>query len=113
MYLDLGKVGNIAEAKINGKEAGIVWMRGQKPEVTGVLKSGLNHLEIMVTNTLINRISAMKEPNPVPDYLIARYGEKDKLKEVPREFGFSPLPAAGLLGPVRLLPSRIVTIPFH
>lgn len=111
MYLELGKVGNIAEVKINGKEAGIVWMRGQKPEVTGVLKSGLNHLEIQVTNTLINRIAAMKEPAPVPDYLIARYGDKDKLKEVPREFGFSPLPAAGLLGPVRLIPAKTVIIP--
>ena len=113
MYLDLGRVGNIAEVKINGKEAGIVWMRGQKPEVRAMLKPGLNHLEVLVTNTLINRIAAMKEPAAVPDYLVARYGEKDKQKEVPREFGFSPLPASGLLGPVRLMPAKTVTIPFH
>lgn len=113
IYLDLGKVGNIAEVKINGKEAGIVWMRGQRPEVAEILKTGLNHLEVEVTNTLINRISAMKEPAPVPDYMVSRYGDKDKSKEVPREFGFSPLPAAGLLGPVRLIPSRIVTIPLQ
>jgi hypothetical protein len=108
--LDLGKVGNIAEVRINGKEAGIVWMRGQKPEVTGLLKEGKNHLSIQVTNTLINRIAAMKEPSPVPDYLIPRYGSKNIHSEIPREFGFSPLPVSGLLGPVRLIPSRLVTI---
>jgi len=110
IYLDLGKVGNIAEIKINGHEAGIVWMRGQQPEVTLFLKTGLNHLEIQVTNTLINRIASMKEPTPVPDYLVSRYGSKDKSTEVPREFGFSPLPSAGLLGPVRLIPARKVVI---
>jgi hypothetical protein len=111
IYLDLGKVGNIAEVSLNGKQTGIIWMRGQKPDVTELLVKGNNHLEIQVTNTLINRIAAMKEPLPVPDYMVARYGSKDKLSEVPREFGFSPLPAAGLLGPVRLIPTRKVVIP--
>ena len=110
IYLDLGKVGNIAEVKINGQDAGIVWMRGQKTELSGLLKQGRNHLELLVTNTLINRIAAMKEPAPIPDYLILKYGSKEKLTEVPREFGFSPLPPAGLLGPVRLIPARRVGI---
>ncbi len=110
IYLDLGKVGNIAGIKINGREAGIVWMRGQQPEVTQFLKTGINHLGIQVTNTLINRIAAMKVPTPVPDYLVSRYGSKDQSTEVPREFGFSPLPAAGLLGPVRLIPVRKIEI---
>ena len=110
IYLDLGKVGNIAEIKINGHEAGIVWMRWQQTEVTQFLKTGINHLGIRVTNTLINRIAAMKEATPVPDYLVSKYGSKDKSTEVPREFGFSPLPAAGLLGPVRLIPTRKIEI---
>ncbi len=110
IFLDLGKVGNIAEVKINGLESGIIWMRGQKPEVTGVLKAGTNHLDIQVTNTLINRIAALKEPSPIPEYLIPRYGTRDKQTGIPREFGFSPLPASGLLGPVRLIPVRKVVI---
>ena len=110
IYLDLGKVGNIAEVRINDHEAGIIWMRGQKLELSNVLKEGKNHLDIQVTNTLINRIAAMKEPAPVPADLVSRYGSKDKQKEVPREFGFSPLPPAGLLGPVRLIPVRTVVI---
>ena len=110
IYLDLGKVGNIAEVKINGQAVGVVWMRGQKPEVTSVMKSGKNHLEILVTNTLINRIAAMTVPPPVPADLVPVYGSKDILTDVPREFGFSPLPATGLLGPVRLIPVRTVEI---
>ena len=111
IYLDLGRVGNIAEVSINGKQAGIIWMRGQKPEVTDLLMKGKNHLEILVTNTLINRIASMKKPLPVPDNMVSRFGSKDKQTEVPREFGFSSLPAAGLLGPVRLIPTRKVVIP--
>jgi hypothetical protein len=111
ILLDLGRIGNIAEVYINGKEAGIVWMRGQQPEITAWLKKGENNLKILVTNTLINRIAAMKEPAPIPDYLVPRYGSKDKQNEIPREFGFTPLPASGLLGPVRLLPVRKIVIP--
>ena len=110
IYLDLGKVGNIAEVKLNEKEVGIVWIRGQKLELSNALKEGKNHLAIQVTNTLINRIAAMKEPAPIPADLVSRYGSKDKQKEVPREFGFSPLPASGLMGPVRLIPVRTVVI---
>ncbi|MEI6276027.1 MAG: glycosyl hydrolase [Prolixibacteraceae bacterium] len=110
ILLDPGKVGNIAEIRINGKEAGLVWIHGQQPEVTGMLQAGFNHLEIVVTNTLINRIAAMKQPAPIPAGMVPVYGSKDKLTEIPREFGFSPLPAAGLLGPVRLIPVRKVKI---
>ncbi len=110
IYLDIGKVGNIAEVRINDHEAGIIWMRGQKLELSNVLKEGKNHLAIQVTNTLINRIAAMKNPAPVPADLVSRYGSKDKQKEIPREFGFSPLPASGLMGPVRLIPVRTVVI---
>jgi hypothetical protein len=110
IYLDLGRVGNVAEVAINGKQSGIVWMRDQKPEVSGALNEGNNHLDILVTNTLINRIANMEKAAPIPADLISRYGSKDKMTEVPREFGFSPLPAAGLLGPVRLIPVRKVVI---
>ena len=110
IYLDLGKVGNVAEVKLNDKEAGIIWIRNQQPEVTGELKAGKNHLEIQVTNTLINRIAAMKEPPAIPADLIPRFGSKELATGVPVEFGFSPLPASGLLGPVRLIPTKKILI---
>ncbi|MDP4285166.1 MAG: glycosyl hydrolase [Bacteroidota bacterium] len=112
LFLDLGKVGNIAEVILNGQNVGTVWMHGQKLEVTKAAKTGDNKLVILVTNTLINRVSAMKEAPPVPKELVARFGSKDVSTEVPREFGFKPLPASGLMGPVQILPVKVVMANF-
>jgi hypothetical protein len=112
LYLDLGKVGNIAEVSINHIPVGTTWMRGQRLDVTKAVKEGLNLLNVMVTNTLINRVSAMKEPPRVPAELISRFGSEPVNKDTPREFGFKPLPASGLIGPVQLVPEKIVTTYF-
>jgi hypothetical protein len=106
LFLDLGKVGNVAEVILNDQKVGIRWMRGQKLEVTDVVKGGENRLKILVTNTLINRISAMKEPPPVPAELVSQFGNGNVTNEKPREFGFKPLPASGLIGPVALIPVK-------
>jgi len=110
LFLDLGKVGNIAEVNINDHNQGIVWMRGQRLEITGAVKEGNNKMTILVTNTLINRISAMKEPPPVPAELVSRFGSSAVIREVPREFGFKPLPASGLIGPVEIIPVKEVNV---
>lgn len=112
IYIDLGRVCNVAEIRINEMNAGIVWMRGARTDITNYLTVGKNHLELLVTNTLINRIATSKTPTPLPGNMIPRYGSKDKQTEIPREYGFTPLPAAGLLGPVRLIPARMVEIKF-
>ncbi len=108
LELDLGKVGNIAEVSLNNRPLGTSWMRSQRLDVTDAVKSGENKLVVLVTNTLINRIAAMKEPPPVPQELISRFGGGKENAESPREFGFKQLPLSGLLGPVRLIPSKIV-----
>jgi hypothetical protein len=108
LFLDLGKVGNIAEVILNDKNAGTIWMRDQKLDVTRLAKQGKNKLIIFVTNTLINRVSAMNQPPQVPDDLVPLYGNEDVIKGIPREFGFRPLPASGLLGPVRIIPAKYV-----
>lgn len=112
LLLDLGKVGNIAEVIVNGKNRGVTWMRGTKIEVTDAVKEGDNRLVVLVTNTLINRISAMKEPPPVPRDLISRFGEGAVITDAPREFGFKPLPASGLIGPVQLIPVKVVVVKY-
>lgn len=109
LFLDLGKVGNIAEVTLNDQPLGTIWMRSQKLEATKAVRAGENKLVILVTNTLINRISAMKEPPPVPDDLVSRFGNETVNKEIPREFGFKPLPASGLIGPVQIIPVKVVT----
>ena len=112
LYLDPGRVGNIGDVRINGREAGIVWMTGQTLEITGLVHAGENTLELYVTNTSINRVSAFKEPLPVPPDLHQKYGKRKSGEStgLPREFGFEPLPASGLMGPVRIIPGKKVVI---
>ncbi len=112
LFLDLGKVGNIAEVSLNGRNIGTTWMRGQELEITEAIKAMNNKLVILVTNTLINRISAMKEVPPVPENLVPRFGSGNVSKEMPREFGFKPLPPSGLMGPVQIIPLKAVNIPY-
>jgi hypothetical protein len=112
LLLDLGKVGNVAEVILNDQNIGTVWMRGEKLETTKAVKEGSNKLVILVTNTLINRISAMKEAPAVPADLVPRFGSGAVNSEIPREFGFKPLPASGLMGPVQIAPVKVVSVGF-
>ncbi len=112
LLLDLGKIGNVAEVLLNGQKTGITWMRGQKLDVTSMVQSGTNKLEVKVTNTLINQVSAMTKAPEVPASLVERFGTKDKNEGTPREFGFKPLPASGLIGPVQIIPEKMVDLKF-
>ncbi len=113
--LDLGKVGNIAEVELNGTPVGTRWMRGQRLDVTDALRPGRNRLVILVTNTLINRASHLKEPPPVPEALVPYYGSGLTPYSASRRgpIGFKPLPASGLMGPVVLQPLKQVTVPLQ
>ncbi len=106
MLLDPGKVGNIAEVELNGIKAGTTWMREQTLDITNLAKPGLNHLKIFITNTLINRISAMEKAPPVPTHLVPKYGSGTTTYSAGRqrtvEMGFKPLPQSGLMGPVKI-----------
>ena len=115
LLLDPGKVGNIAEVILNGHQVGITWMRGQTLDVSGAVRAGKNHMQVLVTNTLINRVSAMKEPPPVPPELVPFYGNgtADAAARKPREFGFKPLPASGLMGPVKIRVFKKVEMPIN
>ena len=114
-FLDMGKVGNIAEVELNGTLVGTRWMRGQTLDVTAALRSGHNRLVILVTNTLINRASHLKEPPPVPEALVPYYGSGLTPYSASRRgpIGFKPLPASGLIGPVVLQPFKHVTVPLQ
>ncbi len=56
VYLDLGDVNVIARIKVNGREAGIVWMYPWSAEISGLLKNGRNNVEIEVANLWRNRL---------------------------------------------------------
>lgn len=112
LELDLGKIGNIGEVEINGKKVGTIWMKGQTCEISKLVKKGTNELTVYVTNTNINRVSAFKEIVPVPDNLVDKFGEAKSVTRMPREFGFEPLPPSGLMGPVKIIPVKVVKVGF-
>ena len=62
--IDLGSVKNIAEVILNGEVVGTVWKTPFTLNITEMLKSGENKLEIKVTNTWVNRLigDAQKKP---------------------------------------------------
>ncbi len=55
LLLDLGRVEVMARVKLNGKDLGVLWKPPYRVDVTGVLKDGVNELEIEVANLWINR----------------------------------------------------------
>jgi hypothetical protein len=76
--VDLGRVAATAEVFVNGKSAGVRVAPPWRVNVTGLLKSGENSLEVMVYNTLANHYQT-----------------------IPSNYRGNPF--AGLIGPVRLI----------
>lgn len=112
LRLSLGDVGNIGEVELNGKPAGVVWMRGQSMEITGLARAGGNRMVIRVTNTLINRASGWTKAPPLAPELAAIYGRGilDEDSQFRRLYGFKPLPRSGLLGPVVITAEKVVRV---
>jgi hypothetical protein len=106
VWIDLGKVRDLAEVKVNGKSAGLVWAPPYRVDVTAALKPGVNKLEIAVTNEWTNRQIGDRSLPP----------EKHILSTPPPParpgggggaFGFvPPLPESGLLGDVTFIATR-------
>jgi hypothetical protein len=94
LWLDLGKVKNIAEISLNGKTVGILWKAPFRIDVAAALKPGSNHLQVKVTNLWVNRLIGDAQPDAAHKYTFTTqaFYKAD-----------SPLLPSGLLGPVRLL----------
>ena len=86
-YLNLGKVGYIAEVSINGKPAGLHWYGDAVLEVDGLLKEGTNSFEVKVTTLMSNYLQTLPDNLMVQRYIVRRK---------------TPLMPAGLIGPVVL-----------
>jgi hypothetical protein len=86
LILDLGSVRDVAEVKVNGKAAGTLLLRPYEIDITEVVQTGGNLLEIAVTNALFNYM-AMREPRTF------RAGPTENP---------SGLMSAGLIGPTQL-----------
>ena len=113
LELDLGKVGNIAQVKLNDKQIATRWMDHGKLPITAAVQPGNNRLVVEITNTLINRAAGLTQPIPVPEELIPHYGigTTAYTASFRGPVGFAALPASGLIGPVRIIAEKTLSIP--
>lgn len=91
--IDLGHVANIAEVWVNGKYCGRAWKEPYGVSLNGVLKKGVNHLEIKVANVWVNRLIGDAQPG----------AKKISFTDTPSASAGDSLVPAGLLGPVRII----------
>ncbi|GAB3917599.1 glycosyl hydrolase [Mucilaginibacter boryungensis] len=94
VWLDLGKVADMAEVYVNGVNCGVAWTYPYRVNISKALKEGVNQLKIEVTNTWANRL---RGDHGKP--------EKEQLTwtNAPYRIETKSLLPAGLLGPVSLI----------
>ena len=88
--LDLGKVDMIAEVRINGQQAGVLWAAPYVLPISQWLQKGRNEIEIDVTSTWFNRL--------VYDAALPEAARKTWTIGSPSKD--EPLRESGLMGPV-------------
>jgi len=86
-YMNLGKVADICEVKVNGKDLGTMWFGERVYDVSSVLRPGENEIEVKVTTLMGNYIQTLKD-NRVAQRFIHKRNQ--------------PYVSAGLIGPVTL-----------
>ena len=96
LWLDLGKVHYCASVKLNGVSLGSVFRSPWRFDLTPALKKGKNRLEIIVSNTLANALSA---PG-VEEMVNTCYPPRSPYENDQRKYEQSSL-SGGLFGPVR------------
>jgi len=125
VYLDLGKVAVMAQVRVNDKDLGTLWKPPFRVDVTEALRPKDNLLEVDVVNLWVNRMigdeglpeDSERNPNSTlkqwPDWL-----QKGQPSPTGR-YTFTtwrlwkqgaPLRESGLLGPVKLIATRLVTL---
>jgi hypothetical protein len=101
IYIDLGDVKNLAELSLNGKPLGVLWKPPFEVEITQAVQTGVNHLDIKVTNLWPNRLIG-DQKRPKDQRITWTTHEAYKAD--------SPLLASGLLGPVKVVCEEVVTL---
>jgi len=122
LWLDLGAVKNFAEVCLNGRNLGVLWKPPFRVDLTAAAKSGVNQLEVKVTNLWPNRLIGDEQlpadcewdgkrlkawpqwfldgkPSPTGRLTFATWHHWSK---------DSPLLESGLLGPVTLQTAAII-----
>jgi hypothetical protein len=116
LYLHLGVVKNVAQVRINGHDAGIVWTAPWRADIGGLVRVGKNDLEIEVVNLWPNRLigdANLPGEQRLTKTNVTTYAARlpatffcawDKECEERKQSGApATLLSSGLLGPVRVL----------
>lgn len=94
LLLDLGDVREMAGARLNGKDLGVLWTPPFRVDLSGAVRAGENKLEVEVVNNWPNRLIGDAGLPP----------EQRRTKTNVKKFtADSPLIVSGLLGPVRVM----------
>lgn len=92
LKLDLGRVGDVAEVRINGKPAGIAWKPPYEVDIGALVVDGANTVEVRVANLWVNRLVGDAQPGAA----------KVTFTAAPTYKADAPLRPSGLMGPVTL-----------
>ena len=94
LFLDLGKVRELAEVRLNGKNLGVVWAPPFRVDITDAAKPKGNTLEVEVVNFWPNRI--------IGDQLLPleQRFTRTNIRKLTKD---TPLMDSRLFGPVRIL----------
>jgi len=92
--LDLGRVGNMARVKLNGKDLGLLWKEPFAIDISDALQDGRNDIELDVINSWANRLIGDEQPGVT---------ERHTYTVIPFYSEHSPLPDSGLLQQVKII----------
>lgn len=101
LYLVLGNIKELAEVILNGKKLGVSWMPPFIMDITKEIKTGKNELIVRITNLWPNRLIGDQN---MP---VEKRFTKTNITKFKKDY---PLRIAGLLGPVKIVFSRIINL---
>jgi len=93
VFLDLGRVGDIAEVRVNGKVVGTAWHAPFRVDISRAARAGVNQLEVRVADRWVNRLIGDAQPGA------QRVAYTTFSPYLPN----APLLPSGLIGPVTVL----------
>jgi len=96
LWLDLGKIGDVAEVRVNGRPAGTTWFAPYRLDIGRLAKPGTNAIEVRIANLWVNRLIGDQQPGAT----------KVTFTAAPTYRPDAPLRASGLIGPVTLSAER-------
>ena len=107
LVLDLGKLHLVGEVWLNGKNLGILWTSPYRVDISEVARPGGNELVVRVANDWSNRLAGDAQRADLGRFTSTNMPYAISWKVSWKD---APLLPSGLLGPVRVIPVRRVSL---